>query len=527
MLWATVSFLGSCVYAVDATFHAYVSGNDCSGDPDSQQTESEAYSSCTEFRSYLVEECNNYRGADCNLPDFPMCLASTVDWIASGYGITMEFICKDVSKPPTVMPTEATCFDDIMNGNETGVDCGGNCTLQCPSTCNTLDCGDSHYLKENPGLIECATHVCNKTVDLDTCCNAKALCSTLNCLSQVLISAAASTYCKKYTCRYADDRDICCANAPSCTGFEFCDAETQYLKDSAANLYCSSEQCGPADTDKCCANKETCDQYTCVYGNGYVNKQNDESIYCAFADCTDDLDVISTCCDSRASCVGYRCNDTMYLDKLDKDTRQCPQSTCTSNAWTTCCDTKQVCVEAGLRAYTCSSSSEYELSPIAEFLYCNGTTCESPRDDAFCCINTPAPALSPTPEPVTPTAAPTATPTATPTETPTPGENATPVETPTAAPTATPTATPTPGENATPVETPTLAPVENATPVETPTLEPAGLEEPVASNGGTGLSSVEKGLIGAGCAIVVVGGAEVYRRRRIQSKATRGALIEM
>merc|ERR1712186_254189 len=98
----------------------------------------------------------------------------------------------------------------------------------------------------------------------------------------------------------------------------------------------------------------------------------------------------------------------------------------------------------------------------------------------------------------------------TPTATPTPGENATPVETPTPEPTETPTP-----ETAIPVETPT----PEAVATDTPTLEPAGLEEPVASNGGTGLSSVEKGLIGAGCAIVVVGGAEVYRRRRIQSKA--------
>ena len=172
------------------------------------------------------------------------------------------------------------------------------------------------------------------------------------------------------------------------------------MKDSAESLYCSSEQCGPADTGKCCANKETCDQYTCSYNDGLVNVQNDESIYCEYDHCTDDPDVVSTCCENRASCVGFRCDTTMFLDKTDKDTQRCPEATCSSEAWVTCCDLKAVCLDPGLDAYICSPDAEYTLSPIAENLYCNGTICESPRDDAFCCINTPSPTIAPTPEPV-------------------------------------------------------------------------------------------------------------------------------
>jgi len=528
-----VSFLGSCVYAADVIMQAWENVDECSGVPDFAD-DSESYPSCADWHSILVGQCNELPGADCNLPDFPICLARTVDWIANRYGATMKFICIDVTKSPTVVPTQATCFDDIENGDEEGVDCGGSCSLLCPSMCDTLvDCGESHYLKDNANDIECATHTCNIDDDLNTCCIARALCSTLNsCLGQVLISAADSTYCETDTCRYFDDNDECCADAPSCAGFEHCDAETQYLKDSAEDFKCSSEQCGLADVGMCCANKQTCDQYRCPYDQGLVNFQNDGSIYCQYKYCDDDPNANSTCCESRASCVGFMCDDTMYVDKLDKDTRLCPEATCTSNAWTNCCDLKQLCREAALRAYTCSESAEYRLSPIADTLYCNGRTCESPRDDAFCCINTPAPAISPTPAPVAPVATPaTVAPTPTPVETPT-SEIATPVEIP----------TPAPVENATPVETPTSAPTETPTPdtaipveaptpeafgTDTPTLEPAGLEEAVKSNGGSGLSSVEKGLIGAGCAVFVVGGAELYRRRRNQSKTTRGALIEM
>ena len=168
----------------------------------------------------------------------------------------------------------------------------------------------------------------------------------------------------------------------------------------AETINCSSEQCGLADIGRCCANKENCAEYECSYAQGLVNLPDDESIYCQYDKCDDDPAVVSTCCESRGSCVGFICDDTMFIGKSDKDARLCPLAKCSSSAWATCCDKKQVCLEPGLRAYTCSPAAEYELSPNAENLYCNGTTCESPRDDAFCCINTPSPNIAPTPEPV-------------------------------------------------------------------------------------------------------------------------------
>jgi len=570
MLWAIVSFLGSCVYAAaDVIQYAY-SGNDCSGDPIIEQPRDE-YASCADYHSSLVGQCNVHPGDDCNLPEFPFCLSREVDWMTY-FGLTSKFTCTDVTGSPTRAPVEPTCFDGIQNGDETGVDCGGTDCSLCPSTCDTLvDCGESHYLKDDLDDIECETSVCNLDDDLDTCCIARALCSTLaSCFSQVLISAADSTYCESESCGYVTDADTCCADAPSCAGFELCDPDTQYLKDSAEYLKCTSEVCGQADIDRCCANKETCDQYTCSYVDGLVNVQNDASIYCEFDDCNDDPDVVSTCCENRASCVGFRCDTTMFLDKTDKNTQRCPEATCSSDAWVTCCDLKAVCLDPGLAAYTCSPDAEYTLSPNAENLYCNGTTCESPRDDAFCCINTPAPVISPptavpTPAPVSspptavptpapvispPTAVPTPAPVISPTPVPTsPGQTpvetpapepepvgtetpttepepvGTPVETPTSVPTPepTPNETPTAEPVGTPVESPTP---ETVTPVETPTLEPAGVEAPSESSGDSGLSSLEIGLIGAGCAILVVGAAECYRRKRTKTE-TRGALIEM
>ena len=93
----------------------------------------------------------------------------------------MKFSCEDVTESPTHGLTAATCEDEIQNGDEEGVDCGGSCPSQCPSMCNTLgDCGTSHYLREDPEDIECSTHEYNIGDDLDICCIAKALCSTLS-----------------------------------------------------------------------------------------------------------------------------------------------------------------------------------------------------------------------------------------------------------------------------------------------------------------------------------------------------------
>ena len=58
MLWAIVSFLGSCVYAAaDVIQYAYMN-NDCSGDPFVEDPRDE-YASCADYHSFLVGQCND------------------------------------------------------------------------------------------------------------------------------------------------------------------------------------------------------------------------------------------------------------------------------------------------------------------------------------------------------------------------------------------------------------------------------------------------------------------------------------
>jgi len=403
MLWTIFLFLGSYVHAVAIlTYNIYLN-LDCSGE--AYASWDQGYEpSCDSYHDYLTNECHEEGGNDCNLPDFPICRNHEDPWIMEAWTATMKFECVDVSESPTVGPTAATCSDGRQNGGEDGVDCGGTCPAYCPSWCNTLeDCGKSHYLREDPEYIECLTHECNIADDLDTCCIARALCSTLStCYGEVLISAADSTYCEADKCYYHTDRDTCCTTPDTCAGFTLCDPETQYLKDSAADLNCASEQCDTADITKCCSNKDNCASFACSFEDGLINLPNDESIYCEVDDCSNDPAANSTCCESRGLCSTFTCDDKIYLDKPDKDTRFCLDAICSSWSWSTCCDMKMVCLEPFLRVYTCSSATEYELSPDAANLYCDGRTCESPRDDAFCCISTSPETNVPTLEPIAP-----------------------------------------------------------------------------------------------------------------------------
>ena len=49
-------------------------------------------------------------------------------------------------------PAEATCDDGIMNGDETGVDCGGSCTACTPEPSTVLNGSTTEDLTLNPAL---------------------------------------------------------------------------------------------------------------------------------------------------------------------------------------------------------------------------------------------------------------------------------------------------------------------------------------------------------------------------------------
>jgi len=484
MLWMNSLFLGSPVFAaMEGTISLYETDS-CGGTLYLSYTE-DGYDSCAEWLSELVEDCDDSNRADpCdNLDAFPLCRPSDEPWMEDAYydyvyvDESIKFECVDTSDSPTRSPTDATCDDNRENGLEEGVDCGGPCPLACPVSCNTFVCGASHYLRDSPEDIYCQTDVCNTNDDLNTCCIAKALCSTISACptNEALIAESDSTYCAEDVCDYSTDKSVCCTTADNCDGFTLCDSVTQYLKESPESYYCNSVVCDAADISICCKDKAACTTYAC--GLGLTKRANPEDIYCAYDDCLDDSEAASTCCEDRESCTAYTCPDYQYVDAADKDDVWCQYATCTDTDYSYCCEEKARCkTDFTSTTYTCSDNAAFPLSQRADNLFCDGLECQSPRDDAFCCIED-VPTLAPTPYPSTspPSTTPTPAPTTnmpspaptTPIPSPAP---TTPIPSPaptTPMPTSVPSPVPTqtPGWTSPPTPTPTT-PAPSAAPVE-------------------------------------------------------------
>jgi len=365
--------LGSLVLAaVDITDNAYVSP-DCTGTAVSNPQD---YESCDLFLQYVQQTCTDYSGTSCESITFPACF--TGDFVDNWYGsgVSIYFACVETTDSPTEVPTEATCEDNLLNGNETRVDCGGVDCPACPPDCQSYDCGATHILVDDADTVYCAADPCDGS-DLDTCCEQKALCSTFTCTGAlVLISDAATTYCLSSECDVIDDRDQCCADPATCENFDLCDSTSQYLKSNPATFDCDSTVCGASDIANCCEDKALCSSYSCDFDGGKTLVSDSGTIYCELDTCTDSDS--SVCCTDRASCDGFACGDS-YVDKTDKSSLFCSGAACVDSDSSLCCDIKTTC-STDFFTFDCSSS-ENELSPDA---YCYGTE-DSTCDEMTCC----------------------------------------------------------------------------------------------------------------------------------------------
>merc|ERR1719317_375801 len=397
------------------------------------------FETCDDFLEYIQSDCFNYGGSSCDSITLPACLSG--GWISSKWGpLAVYYDCIATTDSPTAVPTDATCDDEMRNGNEEGVDCGGDCPLQCPSNCENYDCPETHILIGDADTVYCTTNPCDSS-DLETCCDEKALCSTMpGCPGTLVLRTDPETIsCIDIECDIFDDRDQCCIEPSSCEDFELCDGTTQYLKSAPQTLFCDSEKCDNSDIEKCCESKAQCTSYSCDYGAGLTLKPNSETIYCALSSCTDnDSDV---CCTARGSCQQFECV-APYLDKSHKDYLFCSSITCVDSDWAFCCDERHPCM-TDLFTYDCSGSVN-TLSPDARNLYCTGLTCVSPIDDDICCPAGNMPTS-------TPTLKPTSTPAANPLPAPSPEPNIMPTLSPTSKPSSTPAANPLPAPSPEPI----------------------------------------------------------------------------
>jgi len=370
-------FCGAVVIALETRVEWYFDAS-CENLDRSVLTDS-SYSTCDEFEASEFDECDSYGDYDdCNTIQLDMCSASDY-WSTFVGPIAAILRCTVVTGSPTKSPTDYDCDDSLMNGLETGIDCGGPDCDPCPPACTQYNCGANYTRIDNPATVTCAASPCTSE-DLGTCCRQKALCSSYDgCYAgQVLISNAASTYCSTTVCD-SDDRDICCTAAGNCENFSFCDNATQYLKSNPGNLLCDSEVCDSSDIWKCCEDKADCSEYTCDFAGKLTHRENVEDYYCALSEC-DDSDS-NVCCTTRASCEAFICDTDRYLNKSDKDSQFCSGIACSDDSdWFYCCDKRAEC-KTTLYTYPCPTDGPN----LDEDAYCAGNTCISPDDEQNCC----------------------------------------------------------------------------------------------------------------------------------------------
>lgn len=162
------------------------------------------------------------------------------------------------------------CDDRIMNGDETGVDCGGSCPL-CPGTCNVdMDCPDGYCWE---GLcVSCHDGIQNGDETGVDCGPSGTHC--LKCLG-MNCSAGGDWVCVSKNC----ENDYCCpAVCPICTNCEpsgACEplpfgSTDKYGKDPAAvcdgDFRCNGQGHCLLNIGKPCAQGSECFTNVCMNG---------------------------------------------------------------------------------------------------------------------------------------------------------------------------------------------------------------------------------------------------------------------
>lgn len=389
MFWR-LSFLICTIYAVDVTT-TYYSSVLCDVDTITDTTTSVSpLATCAALQLALNDECtNDFAIFGCAIV-IGECITGDFVFNKSPLAQGMIYECLETTPAPTDMPTEATCDDNVENGDEEGVDCGGVDCDPCPTDCELYDCGSTHSLILNPETVFCAAYPCGPS-DLTTCCDINALCSTIatsvGCGNgKVESQTSGSTYCGNTVCE-PRDQDLCCVDAGTCENFAMCNDTTHYLRDNPQNLFCDSEVCDESDIGNCCAAKAKCSQMQCNLDQGYNNVLNDENVYCEKNPCVDADN--STCCAPRASCATFTCIEERYVDEVNKSSLWCYESVCADSDWEYCCIEKDTC-EDDYDIYSCGSTGNALVANPRE-VYCADTECQSPQDDDVCC---PPPAIA-------------------------------------------------------------------------------------------------------------------------------------
>eukprot|EP00929_Paragymnodinium_shiwhaense_P071274 TRINITY_DN36245_c0_g1_i1.p1 TRINITY_DN36245_c0_g1~~TRINITY_DN36245_c0_g1_i1.p1 ORF type:complete len:4591 (+),score=1010.58 TRINITY_DN36245_c0_g1_i1:235-14007(+) len=163
---------------------------------------------------------------------------------AENTNICCEPLCNIYACPVThVLKLDAS----RITGNDTETCCDKR------AMCTTLGCPRFYVSKLNASEIQCLGKVC-KTFDRDTCCDVTATCSTMQCPQQYYTKTNASNrsqmHCAGKVCK-AFDRDTCCDPAASCSTLSC--PQPYARRNDFKSVNCTSSVCSPSvDLPVCC-----------------------------------------------------------------------------------------------------------------------------------------------------------------------------------------------------------------------------------------------------------------------------------
>jgi len=221
---------------------------------------------------------------------------------------------------------------------------------------------------------------CTKEDDLDTCCNGKATCDSLDCghgwthmTDGLHISKKA---CEQVVCTIENDRDYCCDELATCFADFTCPVNSKAVDSegnvrfidflplqTAETLYCGAKICKEEDRDVCCAQRAECESFECPDGYAQSAWAVKTQIACVGYVCTNEAD-LDRCCFPVVTC------DTM-ISTSDSDV--CPSThepkeglsaiDCASNAGRcdvrvdldTCCNPRETCDEMRPILFDCGA----------------------------------------------------------------------------------------------------------------------------------------------------------------------------
>jgi hypothetical protein len=335
-------------------------------------------------------------GGECSLPEPNGPAPSVSESSPMPEGLQPGPIQPEAMDPSSIPPT---CGDQLPNGDETAVDCGGSCTgCADGADCNTdLDCQSGRCSTGRCAPPSCDDGVSNggePSVDCGgpcpNCPTGRACSEPGDCQSAVCAAggcaAGVAQCCQAATCTdgvaNADETDVDCGgDCPDCPTGLACDDE-----DDCQSGVCGSDDCSDG-ADQCCQ-APSCDDGVQNGNEPLVDCGNLNCGLCALgSDCSDDAQCASDFCDDGSCTNPGTCTDGMQNGR--ETATDCGGGTCPRCGDRLACRVADDCINDNCFGNVCISCGSGVIDGTETDVDCGGADpfCQRCAPGQRCLIN--------------------------------------------------------------------------------------------------------------------------------------------